>query len=71
MIVCSIEGSFERKDNILEEPKIEGFGFNKKDETKWPKVPIKKRFLIGKCGRKIEIDDESLLLSSSIKSLNP
>ena len=71
MIVCSIEGSFERKGNILEEPKEEGFGFNKEDETIWPKVPERKRFLIGKCGRIIEIDDESLLLSSSIKSLNP
>ena len=71
-ILCSIKGSFERKGYILKEPKVKGFDFLKEDgETSWPKVPEKKTFLIGKCGRKVEIDDEPLLLASSTSYSTP
>lgn len=71
IIICSIKGSFERKSYILEEPKVEGFNYNKEGETTWPKIPERKTFLIGKCRRKIEIDDEPLLLSSSTTYRSP
>ena len=71
-ILCSIKGSFERKGYILDEPKISGFDFKKENgETSWPKVPESKTFLIGKCGKKIEIDNEPLLTLTSTVYTNP
>jgi hypothetical protein len=71
-IFCSIKGSFERKGYILEEPKVSGFDFKKENgETSWPKVPESKTFLIGKCGKKIEIDNEPLLTLTSTEYSNP
>lgn len=71
-IFCSIRGSFERKGYILDEPKVSGFDFIKEDgKTSWPKVPEKKTFLIGKCGKKVEIDDEPLLFLTDTVYQNP
>ena len=71
-ILCTIKGSFERKGYILEEPKVLGFDFKKENgETSWPKKPEKKTFLIGKCGKKVEIDDEPLLLTTGGTYSNP
>jgi len=64
-IVCSIKGSFPRKGYILKEPNVYGFDFKREDgESSWPKSPEKRTFLIGKCGSKIELEDESVLLFS-------
>ena len=71
-ILCTIKGLFERKGYILVEPKVSGFDFNKEDgESSWPKIPERKTFLIGKCGRKVEINDEPLLLGASSTYSNP
>jgi len=66
-IACSITGSFERRGFILEEPKVYGFDFNnEKGESTWPKIEERKTILIGECGSKIELENEPLLLSSTI-----
>ena len=71
-IICSIKGYFERKGYILEEPKISGFDFIKENgETSWPTIPESKTFLIGKCGKKIELDNEPLLTLTSNEYTNP
>ena len=71
-IYCEISGLFERKGYILEEPKVLGFDFKNEDkETTWPKQAERKTFLIGKCGAKIELDDEPLLLLNSEVYSNP
>ena len=71
-IYCEISGLFERKGYILEEPKVSGFDFKNEDkETTWPKQAERKTFLIGKCGAKIELDDEPLLLLNSEAYSNP
>ena len=71
-IYCEISGLFERKGYILEEPKVSGFDFKNEDkETTWPKQAERKTFLIGKCGAKIELDDEPLLLLNSEVYSNP
>ena len=71
-IYCEISGIFERKGYILEEPKVSGFDFKNEDkETTWPKQAERKTFLIGKCGAKIELDDEPLLLLNSEVYSNP
>lgn len=71
-ILCSIKGSFERKGYILDEPKVSGFDFIKEDgKTSWPKVAEKKTFLIGKCGKTVELDDEPLLMASETTYENP
>ena len=71
-IVCRITGNFERKGYVLEEPKVHGFDFkDEKGETTWPKEYLKKMFLIGKCGEKIEVDNEPILLGNSVKYVNP
>ena len=65
-IICSINGSFPRNGYILDEPKVQGFDFlNGKGESSWPKKPEKKTFLIGKCGEKIELDDEPKLFATT------
>ena len=65
-IYCEISGLFERKGYILDEPKVTGFDFKNEDkETTWPKQAERKTFLMGKCGAKIELDDEPLLLLNS------
>ena len=66
-ILCSIRnrGSFQRKGYILKEPIVYGFDFKKENgESSWPKSPEKRTFLIGKCGSKIELEDEPVLLFS-------
>lgn len=64
-ILCSIRGLFPRKGYILKEPIVYGFDFKREDgESSWPKSPEKRTFLIGKCGSKIELEDEPLLLFS-------
>ena len=71
-IYCEISGLFERKGYILDEPKVSGFDFkNEYKETTWPNQPERKTFLIGKCGAKIELDDEPLLLLNSEIYSNP
>lgn len=71
-IYCEISGLFERKGYILEEPKVSGFDFKNEDkETTWPNQAERKTFLIGKCGAKIELDDEPLLLLNSEVYSNP
>ena len=71
-IYCEISGLFERKGYILDEPKVSGFDFkNEDEETTWPKQAERKTFLIGKCGAKIELDDEPLLLLNSEVYSNP
>ena len=71
-IVCRITGNFERKGYVLDEPKVHGFDFkDEKEETTWPKEYLKKIFLIGKCGEKIEVDNEPILLGNTVKYINP
>ena len=71
-IYCEISGLFERKGYILDEPKVSGFDFKNEDkETTWPKQAERKTFLIGKCGAKVELDDEPLLLLNSEVYSNP
>jgi len=71
-IVCSINGNFERRGYILEEPKVYGFDFlNEKGETTWPEEAEKKTFLIPEVGEKIEIDNEPLLLGDITPYVNP
>ena len=71
-IYCEISGLFERKGYILDEPKVSGFDFKNEDkETTWPNQAERKTFLIGKCGAKIELDDEPLLLLNSEAYSNP
>ena len=71
-IVCSINGIFERKAYIIEEMKVHGFDFlNDKGESTWPKQAEKKTFLIGKCGEKIELNKEPLLLGNLAEYVNP
>ena len=71
-IVCTIKGLFERKGYILVEPRVLGFDFNKENgESSWPKVPERKTFLIPKCGKKVELNDEPLLLTTGVAYTNP
>ena len=71
-IICSINGIFERKAYIIEEMKVHGFDFlNDKGESTWPKQAEKKTFLIGKCGEKIELNKEPLLLGNLAEYVNP
>ena len=71
-ILCKIQGLFERKGYILNEPKVFGFDFNNEDgESSWPKIEERKTFLIGECGAKIEIDNEPLLFLSENTYENP
>ena len=71
-IYCEISGLFERKGYILEEPKVSGFDFKNEDkETTWPTQAERKTFLMGKCGARIELDDEPLLLLNSEVYSNP
>ena len=51
-----------KKGYILLEPKVLGFDFNKENgESSWPKVPERKTFLIPKCGKKVELNDEPFI----------
>ena len=53
-ITCTINGSFERRAYILEEPKVYGFDFlNEQGMSTWPKQAELKTFLIPECGKKI------------------
>ena len=71
-IICSISGIFERKAYIIGEMKVHGFDFlNDKGESTWPKQAEKKTFLIGKCGEKIELNKEPLLLGNLAEYANP
>ena len=71
-INCFIKGLFERKGYILVEPKVSGFDFNNEEgETSWPKEAERKTFLIGKCGRKVEIDNEPIFLGTTGTYSNP
>ena len=52
--------------------KVHGFDFlNDKGESTWPKQAEKKTFLIGKCGEKIELNKEPLLLGNLAEYVNP
>ena len=69
VITCTIEGDFEPKAFILDEPKVNGFDFlNEKGESTWPTNPEKATFLIGECGEKVELDKETLFFQNSEKS---
>ena len=71
-IICSIYGTFVEKGYILEEPEVFGFDFkNELGQTTWPIEPERKTFLIGKCGAKIELDDEPILLGNLGDYINP
>ena len=69
VITCTIEGNFEPKAFILDEPKVNGFDFlNEKGESTWPDEPEKATFLIGECGERVELDKETLFLEKTEKS---
>ena len=71
-IYCLIKGLYERKGYILVEPKVSGFDFNNEEgETSWPKQEERKTFLIGKCGKKVELDNEPILLGTTGAYSNP
>ena len=71
-IYCQIEGLYERKAFILDEPKVTGFDFNNENgESSWPKIPERKMFLIGKCGKKVELNDEPILMGNTDGYSNP
>ena len=71
-IYCEIEGLYQRKGYILDEPKVSGFDFNKKNgELNWEQKAEKKTFLIGKCGEKKEINDDPILLGLTFNYSNP
>ena len=50
---------------IDNEPDIIDFN-NEEGESTWPKIEERKTILIGECGSKIELENEPLLLSSTI-----
>ena len=69
VITCTIEGNFEPKAFILDEPKVNGFDFlNEKGESTWPTEPEQATFLIGECGERVELDKETLFLEKTEKS---
>ena len=69
VITCTIEGNFEPKAFILDEPKVNGFDFlNEKGESTWPTKAEQATFLIGECGERVELDKENLFLEKSEKS---
>ena len=71
-IYCQIEGLYQEKGYILEEPKVSGFDFNKENgESSWPKNPERKTFLIGKCGKKEEINDDPILFGLANDYVDP
>ena len=71
-ITCTINGSFERRAYILEEPKVYGFDFlNEQGVSTWPKQAELKTFLIPECGKKIELDNEPIFFGNVGSYYNP
>ena len=69
VITCTIEGNFEPKAFILDEPKVNGFDFlNEKGESTWPTEAEQATFLIGECGERVELDKENLFFEKSERS---
>ena len=61
-----------KKRIYLDEPKVSGFDFNKKNgELNGEQKAEKKTFLIGKCGEKKEINDDPILLGLTFNYSNP